>query len=156
MKGGWLTLAALVAWTAALVLSGCAPLPEEPPTPEPDLTPIDGQAEFTRIAWEALGQTGTPPLIHWRRDLTCGTTGRQFLIESRGICADGTYQAPATFVTVAELPKARPWQFATCHEYQHFIDWRDHGTADEAHRGAAFQEGGAVHACELAQMAAGW
>jgi hypothetical protein len=174
MKTGWLTLAAYTAWTAAIVLLApgcgqvcpdgivaegyiCPDLPHPPPpVPLPDLTPIEGQDKFASIAWEALGQTGAPPLIHWRRDLTCGKSGRYYLHESTGTCADGNYPSGATFVVVAELPKLKPHRFATCHEYQHFIDWRDRGVADVNHEGAAFQEGGAVSVCELAQMAAGW
>lgn len=160
MKGGWLTLAALVAWTAALVLSGCAPLPtepaapEEPPTALPDLTPIDGQAEFTRVAWEALGQHGPPPRIVWHRE-GCPLNGNpDSYVDPDGECAFGHYTNGDGFVNVA-VRGVRASDTSLAHEYAHLLGWRG-GDPDREHTGPAFMEGGAVDVARMAMRLAGW
>lgn len=149
---------------AASLLVGCAPAlthfddtgldqVEPAPPPGPNLDAIDGQDTFARIAWASLDQTGAPPLVEWHRE-GCDGNPWAFQKATAGYCVSGVYYRGARFVSAAVMPTAH--ESAVCHEYQHFIDWRDLGMADVQHTGAAFQPGGAVEACEAAMTRAGW
>jgi hypothetical protein len=84
----------------------------------PNLIPIDGQAEFSRIIWkDAFGRKDAPPLIEWMRP-NC-ENGKGF-IRDGGVCVLGTYERGDDFIQAAFPP-----DFETiAHEFAHVLQYR--------------------------------
>lgn len=126
----WLALLALQALPH---LTGCGP--------QPNLTPVAHQAEFSKLIWaDVFNMPGAPPDVEWMHgeSLNCDD-GWGFWVYTRNgkECVGGSYNPKwGDWVRARITPDGSADLYAVAHEFLHVArertigDWEDHPAPD--------------------------